>query len=104
MSVKRVRDSEPSLRGEIEYLLQNRQPDFERDGECVGTAWTAEAIATEIDAEVPAVTRELHTLMQEGRVTFRRPRSGHTLWKLTDDLHAKWQEFSGKGMRSLGYA
>jgi biotin operon repressor len=99
-----VRNSEPTLRGEIEYLLQNRAPDFERDCALVGTAWTAEAIAEELSASTKAVQRELQILQREGRVTTRRPRSGHTLWKLTDDLHEAWQAFAGHSLRRLSYS
>jgi len=93
-----ARTSEPSLRGEIEYLLANREPDFDR-GECVGTAWTVEAIADELREDPEAIRTELQKLRREGRVTYRRPRSGHVLWKLTDDLHDKWQAFTGPGAR-----
>jgi hypothetical protein len=92
----RVRDSEPSLRGEIEYLLNNREPDFER-GENVGTAWTARAIAKELDASLVEVQAELTSLRKEGIVTIRQPRSGDVLWKLTDQHHDKWQAFAGPG-------
>jgi hypothetical protein len=104
---KRVRGPEPSLRGEIEYLLQNRAPDFERECALVGTAWTVKAIAEELgqdtEAGRDAIQRELYSLSQEGRVTYRRHRSGKTLWKLTDDLHEKWQAFAGNGLRSLSF-
>lgn len=92
----RTRDSEPSLRGEIEYLLQHREPDFDR-GEQVGTAWTAKAIAAELDASPKTVWKELMALKEEGRVTVRQLRSGHVLWKLTDIHHEKWQAFAGPG-------
>jgi biotin operon repressor len=92
----RVRDSEPSLRGEIEYLLSNRAPDFDR-GEQVGTAWTAKAIAEELGAELDEVKAELRSLREEGVVTIRQLRSGHVLWKLTDIHHDKWQAFAGPG-------
>jgi hypothetical protein len=93
-----MRDSEPTLRGEIVYLLQNREPDFER-GSMVGTAWTVEAIAEEIDSPVEDIQAELTQLKSEGVVTYRRPRSGHVLWKLTDQHHDKWQAFAGPGAR-----
>lgn len=96
----RARTSEPSLRGEIEYLLQNRAPDFER-AELVGTAWTVEAIAEELAADPSAIRSELQKLRREGRVTIRRHRSGVVLWKLTDDLHDKWQAFAGPGARLI---
>lgn len=94
----RVRDSEPSLRGEIEYLLEHREPDFDR-GEQTATAWTAKAIAEELGASVKAVSRELTLLRQEGKVTIRVLRSGHVLWKLVDVHHEKWQAFAGPGAR-----
>jgi hypothetical protein len=91
----RAHASEPDLRGEIEYLLQNRAPDFER-GEHVATAWTVPAIATELGASRKAVALELRKLRTEGRVTIRiMKRTGEVLWKLTDDLHDKWQAFAG---------
>lgn len=101
---RNVRDSEPSLRGEIEYLLQNREPDFERDCALVGTAWTVEAIAEELGASKKAVQLELSKLHREGRVTTRRPRNGLVLWKLTDDLHEAWQAFAGTSLRRLSHA
>lgn len=95
----KARDSEPSLRGEIEYLLQNREPDFER-GDTVGTAWTVQAIADELDASPREIQRELTDLRKEGRVTIRvMRRTGVVLWKLTDDLHERWQAFAGPGAR-----
>ena len=96
----RARTSEPSLRGEIEYLLRNRAPDFER-GEMVGTAWTVAAIADELAVDPSEVRPELQNLRREGRVTTRRHRSGVVLWKLTDDLHDKWQAFAGPGARLI---
>jgi hypothetical protein len=96
------RTTEPDLRGEIDYLLQNRAPDFER-GEMVGTAWTAYAIAHELGVTEKEVRRELTLLHQEGRVTYRRDRSNKTFWKLTDDLHEKWQAFAGPGVRLPAY-
>ena len=96
--------SEPSLRGEIEYLLGNRQPDFERDCALVATAWTVEALAEELRADPQDIQQELYKLMQEGRVLFRMPRSGERLWKLTDDNHQRWQAFSGDRLRTLRFA
>lgn len=101
---QRGNTSEPSLRGEIEYLLNNRMPDAERDCAMIGTAWTLEAIAQELGADPEAVHRELNGLQREGRVHTRRPRSGEVLYKLTDDLHDQWQVFSGAGLRQLGYS
>ena len=85
------------------YVLQNRQPDFERC-ELVGTAWTVEALADEIGADPKAIQQELTQLQREGQVTTRRPRSGEWLWKLADDNHEKWQAFSGDRLRSLRFA
>jgi hypothetical protein len=98
MSRTNARDAEPTLRGEIVYLLQHRLPDFER-GENVATAWTVKAIADEIDASVEDVQSELSTMQTEGVVTTRRPRTGHVLYKLTDSNHDKWQAFSGPNFR-----
>ena len=95
MPVK-ARDSEPTLRGEIEYLLEHREPDFER-GEAVATAWTVAALAEELGEDAADVRTALRELIQEGRVTTRRPRSGEVLYKLTDIHHDKWQAFSGPG-------
>lgn len=93
------RSFEPDLRGEIEYLLQNRAPDFER-GENVATAWTVDALAEELGADAKDVQHELRELRKEGRVTIRvMKRTGVVLWKLTDDLHDKWQAFAGPGVR-----
>lgn len=92
----RPRDAEPSLRGEIEYVLEHREPDFYR-GEQVGTAWTVDALAAELGAKPKDVRRELYALRQEGKVTVRQLRSGHILWKLIDIHHDKWQAFAGPG-------
>lgn len=94
----KARNSEPELRGEIEYLLEHKEPDFER-GEQVGTAWTAEAIADELAEPVKDVKRALRELHEEGKVIIRRLRSGHILWKLPDVNHDRWQAFAGPGAK-----
>lgn len=99
MSTKAARTPEPDLRGEIEYLLANRGPDFER-GHTVATAWTVEAIAKAVDASRSAVKRELEQLVKEGRITSRLHRpSGKVLWKLTDEYDVRWAAFAGPAAR-----
>lgn len=95
----RTRDSEPSLRGEVEYLLEHKEPDFER-GVAVATAWTARALANELSVSLREIAPVLRELRQEGRVTIRKLRSGEVLWKLTDIHHEKWQAFAGPGKSS----
>jgi len=91
----RVREPEPSLRGEIEYLLEHREPDFDR-GEDVATAWTAEALAEELGAKTQNVRRVLTELVEAGIATFRQHRpTGAMLFKLKDIHHDRWQEFTG---------
>jgi hypothetical protein len=81
-----------ALRGEIENVLARKI-----DGVPVaGTVpWlTAELGGTGQAAESMVLT-ELVALQREGRVTIRRLKSGHTVWKLTDEHFTKWQALAG---------
>lgn len=96
--LKRPVYAELSLRSEIEHVLQREAPDFER-GYPVATAWTVKALAAEVDKPRQAVLAVLRDLKEEGRVTRRRLRDGTWLWKLTDDLHDKWEAVRGPAAR-----
>jgi hypothetical protein len=78
-----------SLRGEIENVLARKI-----DG--VPVAGTVKWLTAELGGRgqhaEDAVYAELKGLEREGKVTTRRLRSGETLWKLTDQHHAKWQD------------